>query len=227
MYRNANFIINLSPKKLAIYLLIVPVLLFIVQIIVSIGFKSYFEKSTLFSSVSGALYLAAILLIVFLWIFWLRSVVLQTSESQLGLKLKWFQIAFAIFIFFILFNVFEAIVESLTANLKLSDSYDYLFNAPREFVNSIGILIAYPIICHYAARATFATRNGKPATFIKAIPYTLILVFGTVLAIPFLHQYFNDATQKKSQLIPIYVIAIGLCMLLFIIGFIAAITGKV
>lgn len=227
MQRNANFIINLSPKKLAIYLLIVPMLFFIVQIIVSIGFKSYFEKFTLFSSVSGAIYLVAILSIVFLWIFWLRSVVLHTTASQLGSKLKWFQIAFAAFVFFIIFNLAATIIDFLTTYLQWTDTYGFLFNAPREFVNAFGILIAYPIICHYAARATIATRNGEPATFVKAIPFTLVLIFGTVLGIPFLHQYFNDATPKKSQLIPIYVIAIGLCMLLFIIGFIAAITGKV
>jgi hypothetical protein len=77
-------------------------------------------------------------------------------------------------------------------------------------------MIAYPLVCHYAARAAYIERNVHPFTFVNSLAFTLMHLFGIVVAAPFLHKYFSPKTSKNSEIIIIYAIALG---------FMAAIAG--
>ena len=230
MRKITNWIFEQSPKKLAIYLVLGPLLLFLVHTVITIIFRNISETSAIQESIVSILlgilflFLASIVL---LWLFWLQSVVFSVDKAQLGLGRKWFQLAYAFVWLFVLFNIGASIIEYLVESDIWNDEYMYLIYASREFINFGGIIIAYPIVCHYAARATSAKRNGKPATISNAIPFTLMLVFGTIIGVPFLHRYFSTKSSKNSEIISIYAIAFGLCIALFIAGFIAAITGLV
>lgn len=230
MQKISNYIFSLSPKKLAVYLVLGPLLLFLSHTVTSIVFRNISETSatheTIVSIILGILFLflAAIILI---WLFWLRSTVFSVDEKQLGLPRKWFRIAYAVLCFFILFNIGASVIEYLTETQSWIDEYLYLIYSSREFINFAGIMIAYPLVCHYAARAATSKRSGQPATFLKALPFTLLLLFGTTVGVPFLHNYFSTKTSSSSEIIIIYAIALGLCVILFIVGFIAAITGLV
>jgi len=158
---------------------------------------------------------------------WLRSVVFSIEEVQIGIVRKWFKIAYTFLWFFILFNVSVSVVEYLLENSNGSDEYLHFIYVFREFINFEGIIIAYPIVCHYAARAIMVKQNAKPATFINAFPYTLLLLFGTVLGIPFMHKCFGTKVSGNSEIIIIYVIGVALFLIILVIGFIAASTGQV
>ncbi|WP_025741517.1 hypothetical protein [Aquimarina pacifica] len=105
--------------------------------------------------------------------------------------------------------------------------YRSLINASREFINFGGIMIAYPIICHYAARSAIVKRSKETATFTNAIPFTLLLIFGTVLGVPFIHKYFSPKSSTNSEVVMIYAIGLCLFILILVTGFIAAITGVI
>lgn len=228
MRKITKYIFNLPPKKLAIYLVLGPLLLFLVHTITTIAFRSIsaHANEVAVNSILGILilFLGAFLL---LWLFWLRITVYAVEEAPLGLARKWFKIAYAFLWFFILYNSVASVIESLAESGNWNDEYMYLIYASREFINFGGILIAYPIVCHYAARATMIKRSGKSATFVGAIPFTLLLIFGTVVGIPFMHKYFSTKTSENSKIIIVYGIAFGLFMLISVIGFLAAITGMV
>ncbi|MFK7814106.1 MAG: hypothetical protein AB8B59_16530 [Maribacter sp.] len=230
MTKISSYIFDLSPKKLAAYLVIGPLVLFLVHTITTIGFRTISQnQSSNQIAVQVILGILAILLGVFvlLWLFWLRSTVHTVEEAQLGVARKWFKIAYTFLWFFILYNIVASIIESLAESGDWNDEYMYLIYASREFVNFSGIMIAYPIVCHYAARATMANRSGNPATFVNAIPFTLLLIFGTALGIPFIHNYFSTNASKNSEIIIIYAIGFGLFIFILVIGFLAAITGMV
>ncbi len=230
MQRIFDFIFNISPKKLAIYLVLGPLLLFLVHTVITIVFRNISETSapheTIVNIFLGALFIL-LTTIILLWLFWLRSTVYSVDNVQLGIARKWFRIAFAMICVFILFNVVASIIENLSATHVWLDDYMYMIYSSRELINFAGIMIAYPVVCHYAARATYVKVNVQPATFISALAFTIMLLFGTVMAIPFLHKYFSTKTSKNSEIIIIYAIAFGLVIILFIIGFMAAIAGLV
>lgn len=230
MKKLSKYIFKLSPKELALYLVLGPLILFLIHTITTITFRAISENHS--TNETPVLIILGILSLflgafVLLWLFWLRNTVYSVEEAQLGLTRKWFQIAYGFVWIFIFFNIGASIIENLAESGNWNDEYMYLIYASREFINFGGIIIAYPLVCHYAARATMAKKNDKPATFINAIPFTLLLIFGTVLGIPFMHQYFSKKASTNSEVVIIYAIAFGLCILLFIIGFIAAITGMV
>lgn len=230
MQKIYDYIFNLSPKKLAIYLILGPLLLFLVHTVTSITFRALSETSpineTFIHIILGILYIF-LGVFVFLWIFWLRSTVFSVNEKDLGLNRKLFQIAYIFLLLFILFNVGASILEYVLASDNWNDDYMYLMYSSREFINFGGIIIAYPIVCHYAASAVTVRRRNQAAIFVNTLPYTLLLIFGAMIGIPLLHKYFSQKTSTKSQIIIIYAIAFSLCVVIFVIGFIAAITGLV
>ena len=223
---NSDHIFNLSPKKLAVYLVIAPLLLLLAHTLITITFQTIsranLENETTVYVLFGILYLV-LSAIIFLWLFWLQLTVNVVEENQLNLPRKWFKVAYAFLCFFVIFNVIIAILEfGLLPNNNIG-----LFNVAREFVNFGGIIIAYPIVCHYAARAATSNRIGKPATFVNSIPFTLFLIFGVILGIPFLHKHFTKNPSTNSEIMMVYAIAAGLFISILILGFIAAITGLV
>jgi len=230
MNKITDYIFSLSPKKLAIYLVLGPMVLFLAHTITTIAFRTLSNTSPengIALSVVLGIFLICLLVLMLLWLFWLRGTVYSVEEEQLGLARKWFQIAYIFLWFFILFNITASIIENLVENNNWSDEYMFLIYASREFINFGGIIIAYPLVCYFAARATMAKRGGKLATFINTIPFTLLLIFGTVLGIPFMHNHFTDKTSTNSEVLIIYGIAFALFITILIIGFVAAITGLV
>ncbi|MFS4494322.1 hypothetical protein [Maribacter sp. 2308TA10-17] len=227
MQKLTDYIFNLSPKKLAIYLVLGPLVLFLAHTVITIAFRTISNPETSqFANILLGILSLVLSVFILLWLVWLRSAVYSVQETEIGLARKWFDIAYAFLWIFILFNLVASIIESPLKNSTWSE-YVYLIYASREFINFGGILIAYPIVCHYAARATMVKRTNKPASLIGAIPFTLLLLFGTVLGIPFVHNYFSSKTSTKSEVLIIYAISLGLFFLILVIGFIAAITGLV
>lgn len=228
MQKVTDYIFNISPKKLALYLVLGPLVLFLAHTITTITFRTISstssENGTVLSAVLGVLSLF-LFIFVLIWLFWIRSTVYSVEEAQLGLGRKWFQIAYVFLCFFVIFNTVASVIESLLE--KGGNEYVYLIYASREFINFGGIMIAYPIVCHYVARATMAKRNSASSSFINAIPFTLLLIFGAVVGIPFMHKYFSTKPSTNSEIAIIYAIAFGLFITILIIGFFAAITGLV
>lgn len=224
-----NSILALSPKKLALYLILGPLVLFLIYTITTISYRNITETTTnkIITNVIFNSIFACLGLLLLLWLFWLRTTVYAIKEKQLRLNPIWFTIAFIFLCFFILFNCCALIIEYVINTKHWSTDYMYLINSSREFINFGGIIIAYPLICFYAARATMVKRNNSPITLLNTIPFTLLLIFGTVIGIPFLHKYFSTKNSTPTQIIGVYAIALGICTLLFIIGFIAAIIGVV
>ena len=223
-------ILEFSPSKLAIYLVLSPVVLAIIHTVFSIIYNNVSKASTINEIVANVTFNIIFLCLgvfILIWLLWLCSTVYTIDKTKLGLKLKWFNIAYVVLLFFILFNISDAVIEYLTKTQHWNTDYKYLIYSSREFINFAGIIIAYPIVCHYAARATLVKKNNKPTTFINALPFTLLLIFGTVIGIPFLHKYFSSKVSSSSKIITIYAIAFGLFIILLIIGFIASITGLV
>ncbi len=230
MQKIYNYVFQISPKKLAVYLVLGPLLLFLAHTITTITFRVISDSSppnqSFINIVSGTFFLLLGMLVL-LWLFWLRSTVFSIAEAQLGLARKWFQIAYLILCFFVLFNLSAYLIEYLAEIGKWNGNNLHLIYAARELINFSGIIIAYPIVCLYAASAATLKRNTQQATFVHAIPFTLLLIFGTVLGIPFLHKYFSTKTSTNSEIVIIYSIAFGFCIILFIVGFIAAVTGLI
>jgi len=225
-----NLIFKITPKKLAIYLVLAPLILFLVHTIFTIALRNISETTTITATAThmllGTLFLI-LFLIISLWLFWLKSTVYSIEKTKLGLTLRWFKMAFIAVLIFILFNFVTSIIENLEATYLWREDYMYLIYSSSEFINFAGIMIAYPIVCHYAARAFYVKKNDQSATFVNSLAFTLILIFGTVLAIPFAHKYFSTKKGKNSEIIVIYAIAFGVVVILFIIGIMAAIAGWV
>lgn len=230
MEKITSYIFKLSPKRIAMYLVLVPLLLFLAHTIVTIIFRTISENPSLNGTTLGIVLLVLSVcsgLIILLWLIWLPSVVYSVSKAQLGIPRKWFQIAYLFLWTFMLFNLMASIIEYLAETHSWEGEYMHLIYASREFINFGGIMIAYPIVCHYAARAATSIRSNKPATLVNSIPFTLFLIFGTVVGVPFLHKYFSKQPSTNSEIVVIYAIAFGLFAIILIIGFIAAITGMV
>lgn len=230
MSKIKDYILSLSPKKLAIFLVLGPLVLFLTHTILLIGLRSISNPSTgqvLVSNILLGIHIILIAIIVLMWLTWLKIAVAVATDVQLGINRKWFHIAFKVLCLFVFFTIGASSMEYLAAARSWKIDYLSLISASREFVNFGGIMIAYPVVCHYAARAATAKRNKKPATFIQALPFTLFLIFGTVVGVPFLHNYLSEKTSANSELMRIYAFAVGLCIITFIIGLAAAITGLV
>jgi hypothetical protein len=230
MLKVYGYINRISPRKLAIYLVLGPLLLFLILTATTVGLKLISENSGV-NEIPSRIVLGSFSILftfpIVLWLICLWGTVFSVQEKDIGLKQKWFKIAYAFLLFFIVFNVAASVVAYLMQENNGSEEYLYLVYAPREFINFGGIMIAYPIVCHFAARAATSKRNKKSATFIDSIPFTLFLVFGTVLGIPFLHKYFSVKTSSNSEIVIIYSVAFGLCAVIFIVAFMAAITGLI
>ena len=224
MSKVSDFIFNISPKKLAIYLIIGPIVYAWLHVIATVLFQNI-SNTTEFSQPITTIFLVAVFLflvvLVALCLLWLQSVVYAVKESDLGISRRWFNIALVLFIAYLLYNV------QFLGFGNVPEAYDYIFNPLAEFIAFGGLLIAYPTICHYAARAISAKINGRPATFSSALLITLVLVFGTVLGIPFLHKNFSTKTSINSEVLIIYAIACGLFVFLLVVGFFAAVSGLV
>ncbi len=214
---------------MAIFLVLIPLILFLAHTIVIIAFGTISQNSpanqttaTIFLSIIFTFFGALLLL----WMLWLRSVVYAVQETEIGISRRWFKIAYIIVWLFIVFNLMAPLLKSYLENSGWRE-YLYLISASQEVINFGGIIIAYPIICHYAALATVVKQSNKQATFLSATPFTLVLIFGTVLGIPFLHKYFSDKNTTNPEILTIYIIGFGFFMATLIVGFLAAITGYV
>ena len=228
MQKITDYIFDFSPKKLSIFLVLGPLALFFVHTVYTIVYRKISDSSP--SQEIGAQLILGILILclaalALLWLFWLRGTVNFVTESQLGLPRKWFQIAYTLLWVYVGYTFAIVIIEPFLNAQSYGEDYLFLIYASRESVSFVGILIAYPIVCHYAARAATAKRNETPATFVQAIPFTLILIFGTVLGVPFLQKYFSTTPSTNTQIVSIYAIAFALFLLILVMGFIAAITG--
>lgn len=230
MRKIQHLLLSLSPKKLAIFLVLGPLVLFLSYTMLTIGFRNISNPSngqTLTFQVISGMCMLLIAILVLIWLAWSKTVVAHVTDEQLGINRKWFHIAFIALLLFILFNIGAALIEFMAENHNVIADHMHLINASREFVNFGGIMIAYPMVCHYAARAATAIRNKKPATFVQALPFTLFLIFGTVIGVPFLHNHVSTKTSTNSELMMTYAVAMGLCIMIFVIGLIAAITGLI
>lgn len=224
MQKLSETIFGLSPKKLAVYLVIGPLVYVLVDTIATVGIQNI-SKTTETSQVLTTSLLVVLFLflavLVALCLFWLRSVVYAVEKSDLGIPRRWFNIALIVFIAYLLYNACYVGID------YVPEEYRHVFNALSEFIAFGGVLMAFPTMCHYAARAVTAKRGQSPASFLGALPVTFLLVFGTVLGIPFLHKYFSTKTSTNSEILVIYAIAFGLCIVLFVVGFLAATTGLI
>ncbi|WP_299107738.1 hypothetical protein [uncultured Winogradskyella sp.] len=225
MHKISNYILKLSPKKLAIYLIIFPLIVIAFHTILSVSLRNL--KEGLESQIQVISILLIVVFILFalvflLWILWLRATTLSVEHSKLGIPVKWFRIAFGLFLFYLLYNL---VYEALFAFLSNSyDNYTWVLYATRETINFVGLIVLYPIICHYSARAIYVKKNNSDATFVNSTAYTLLLIF-IPISIPFFQKYFSPNKTVKNTLVKIYALALGILTLLVIIAFIATING--
>ena len=72
---------------------------------------------------------------------------------------------------YLLYNLGYFLVESADEGFQ---SFYYMLN---EFIAWGGLIISYPLLCHFAARALVVKKTNQAASFIQSIPNTVILVF--------------------------------------------------
>lgn len=225
MQKISNYILNLSAKKLALYLIIYPLILIVTHTILTVFYRKSYGVSGFPEGIIPILLtivVACFLLPLLLWLFWLRVTTFSVKDSKLGWPKKWFHLAFGLLLFYLVFNLsYDMLVNFFKNN---ADDFTWILYASRETINFIGLLVCYPILCHYSARAIFVAKNKENATFSNAIGYTLLLIF-IPISIPFLHNYFSPVKTEKNTLIKIYAIGLGITFFIFVIGFIAAISG--
>ena len=227
MSKISNSILKLSPKKLAIYLIIFPLVVIIFYTVLSAALRNLNEGLETQKQIISILLIGVYILFALaflLWILWLRATTLSVEPIKLGISLKWFKIAFGLFLFYVIYNLgYEPLYNFLNTSYN---NYTWVLNATRETINFAGLLIFYPVICHYSARAISAKKNNSMATFSNSIATSLLLIFFP-FCIPFFQKYFSTVKTEKNTLIKIYTLGLGLMTFLFIITFIAAITGVV
>ncbi|MBJ2175720.1 hypothetical protein JBL43_15815 [Aureibaculum sp. A20] len=219
----SNFIFNLSSKKLAILVVILPVILMILYTTLSVIYQNIETSGNTIQNFISTLTITTnylFLIPVLIITIWLKEAVLSVDQKDLGIPLKWFRIAYLFFLFYIIFNIGLSYVPLIKEDLR------YVFYALSEWVNSVGLLISYPVICHYAARAIYIKKANDTPTITKTIGYTLLLIFMPV-SIPFAHHYFSSIRSENRQLVLIYLIALGILTLLAILFFVLAIIGLV
>lgn len=218
-----NYIFNASPKKLAILVVLLPLLLVVLHTILSVIYRNLDASNTELNSTISILItlVVSLFLIPFLiWFLWIKGVILSVEKKDLGVPFKWFTIASVILFVYITFNIAFYLVKSL------SEERRYIFYALSEFINFAGLIVAYPLICHYAARAIYIKKNNKVASFFKSIGYTILLIFMPI-SIPFFHNYFSSATSENQQIVNVYLVALSILVLLAISAFVLAILGLI
>ena len=140
---------------MAFYLVLSPLILFLAYIIITITFRTI-SKSEPIDQIIVTVFLGILFVffgfIITLWLFWMYSTVYHIKEIEIGLPRKWFKIAYVFIWVFIVFNIGEPYFMSFFENSGL-DGHQHLIFASREFINFGAIMIAYPIVCNYAARA--------------------------------------------------------------------------
>lgn len=227
MKRVYSYILQLSPKTLAIYLIVCPLLVFTFHTILSLLDRQYqdlFQSDNLLYQTLFIITNILFILVFLLWILWLIATTLSVDIAKLGLSIKWFNIAFALFLFYLIYNLaYEPLYTFLSTSY---DNLTWLLYGTRETINFIGLLILYPVICHYSARAISVKQNNSSATTSNSILNTILLICLPV-CIPFFQKYFSAIQTKKSTLIKIYALALGIIMFLFVIGLIAAFSGAI
>lgn len=205
---------------MANYLVLSPLIL-LQAYVINLVFSATSPANEQFASIILGILFVLLSAIILLWLCWFYSIVHSVDEDELGLPVRWFYMALGLLLVYLLFTFSYSFFESA------SEDGQHALHALGEFVASGGILIAYPLLCHYAARALVAKKTNQPASFIRAIPFTLLLFFGAVLAIPFLQKYVSTKSSSNSEIIKIYAIAFGLFFLALVIGFLASVSGLV
>ena len=205
---------------MANYLVLSPLIL-LQPYVINLIFSASSPANEQFASVILGVLFVLLSAIILLWLGWLYSIVHSVDEDELGLPLRWFYMALGLLLVYLLFTFSYSFFESA------SEDGQHAFHTLGEFIASGGILIGYPLLCHYVARAVVVKKTNQPATFIRAIPFTLLLFFGAVLAIPFLQKYVNTKASNNSEIIKIYAIAFGLFFVALVIGFLASVSGLV
>lgn len=225
MQKISDYILKLSPIKIAIYLIIFPLIFALLHTVLTIIQRANYDFSEVVDSIIPILLtviLGILIFSMFIWFFWLRATTFSVEDSKIGLPIKWFHLAFVLFLFYVSYNLFFSFFETtITHNFK---SNIWIFYAIREVINFAGLLIFYPIICHYSARAVFVHREDKVATFKNSILYTLLIIF-IPISIPFLHNYISPVKTKINKLFIVYGIGLLFVIVIFFIALIASISG--
>ena len=206
---------------MAIYLIIYPMcfaLLHICLLIASKYFKTFSDTTEIITSTLLTIVFVLFISVLLLWIFWLRATTLSVGPSKLNIPVKWFHWAFAISLAYLLINLITYFEDSIP--LALNSAMRVL----REIINTIGLVICYPLICHYSARAVYAHEKNERTTFSNSLIYTLLLIF-IPICIPFLHKFVNPVKTENSTFIKIYAIAFGIMILTGLLAMITAMTS--
>ncbi len=219
MDKITNYIFNLSPRSLAIYLLIAPLVLFLLYNVILVVFKQL-EVSGYQSLVFGIALLCLTLLVI-LYLSWLYSIVFSLGENNLGLTKRWFSIALLVLVGYLAFHLCALFKE------HFPEGVSNLFSMANEFISFAGLVIAYPIACHYAARAVYYKKHGEKPSFSKTLPITALLIFSVVLCVPYFHKNFSTKVSTNKQIATIYIIAFIVYAFIFVISLIAAIAGLI
>lgn len=225
MQKISNYILNLSSKQLAIYLIIYPLILVLIHTFLTIAdCKAYGFTEETNGVIRILILIVSTLLftVVLLWVLWLRAITLSVDHTALGIPIKWFRRAFGLFLFYLIFNLSYSTLVNIMQNT--TDDFTWIARASRETINFVGLLILYPVICHYAARAVYVHKEDKDATFSNSIAFTLLLIC-IPISIPFLHNYISPVKTKHGVLIKIYAIGFSVVFLIFLVAFFASITG--
>jgi len=225
MQKISKSILYISPKNLAIYLIIYPLILVFLHTIFSFTYRNQYGFNDVSTGIISTLLTITLLLFVLpllLWLLWLRATTLSVKFSELGIPVKWFHVAFCLFLFYLICNAsYSTLVEFLK---NTAEDYVWILYASRETINFIGLLILYPILCHYSARSIYVHKTKAAATFSNSIVFTLLLIF-IPIAIPFLHKYVSPVEVNNRQLIVIYAIGFGIVCVIFVMALIASIAG--
>lgn len=224
MQKISNYIFNLSPKRLAIYLILGPLILSVIYTITSLIIRKSLHTHITQDIVSySILGFSFVILTTFvcLWLFWLISTVLSVKKTDLRLPIAWFHFAIVLLIIYFLFTLSFSFIKSIP------EEYQYIFYALNEFVAFGGLLVAYPILSYYSAKAIAVKKYKQSVNLLNTLPFFLLLFFGTVVAIPFLHKYFSTKSSMTSQILIIYAIAFGFFIVFSIVAFFASLTGLI
>ncbi len=219
MQRIANYIVNLSPKETALYLVLWPAL-WLLAYIVCIGAVKMLDNAIPSDLIMGLVFISLAPTIIVL-VSWFISSVHSVQRSDLGLPLKWFYCALVVLLIYLIYNLYHPFVENV------NERFRSIFYAFSEMIAFVGVVIAYPVLCHYSARAILVKKTNKPATLSRALPFTFLVVFGLLISIPFLHRYLTNESSTHTEIFRIYGIAAFVLFATFIVGFLAAITGLI
>ncbi len=222
----SNWILNLSSEKIAKLLVVYPI--GIVLVLTSVSFlirAEILQNNFLLQFITTEVLFLALFLVIFFWSLWIWATVISVKEEAIGLKQKWFRLGFYFFMFFILWQIVRfLLIENI--DLFTESNIFPIVKETLSMITGIGLIIGYPVICHYAARALLSKSTKKKITFTKALGYSLLLLF-IPISIPFSHLYRHEGKSKTTNLIKLYGIAAFLLFVLFCIALIAAFSGKI